>query len=134
MKFLVDTCVWSLALRRQATARLSPDETRLIAQLADAIRDGQVVVVGPIRQEILSGISVPVRFQKILTALSAFADEALETSDYEEAARLSNLCRSRGVPSGTIDILLCAVARRRGWTILTNDRGLQRCIAALSAP
>jgi len=134
MKFLVDTCVWSLALRRKPTAALSPDETRLIALLADAIHDGQVVMVGPVRQEILSGIAVPARFDSLLKALAAFADEPLESSDYEEAARLSNQCRSRGIQSGAIDILLCAIARRRSWTILTNDQGLQRCIVATSTP
>ena len=131
MKYLVDTCVWSLALRRKPTAVLSPDEQRMVELLAEAIRDGQVVMVGPIRQEILSGIEAPGRFEQLRLALAAFPDEPLDCGNYEEAARLSNLCRGRGVHSGAIDILLCAVAHRRSWTILTNDQGLMRCFEML---
>jgi predicted nucleic acid-binding protein len=63
--------------------------------------------------------------------LAAFRDDPLTTADFEEAARLCNLCRSRGIASGTVDILLCAVAQRRNWTILTSDQDLSRCIEAL---
>ena len=55
MKLLVDTSVWSLALRRRASATLSAEEKRLTAVLAEAISDGRVVMIGPIRQELLSG-------------------------------------------------------------------------------
>jgi predicted nucleic acid-binding protein len=52
MKVVVDTSVWSLALRRNA-----PDDAAFVVnQLRDLITDGRVVLVGAVRQEVLSGI------------------------------------------------------------------------------
>ena len=56
MKVLVDTSVWSLALRRKDTARLSSDEQKLKAKLVEAVQLGRVAMLGVIRQELLSGI------------------------------------------------------------------------------
>jgi predicted nucleic acid-binding protein len=118
---LADTSVWSLALRRKAPAKLSAEERRLTALLSEAITDGRVVMIGPIRQELLSGIRDQAQFEKLKSALDAFRDEPLDTADYEEAARLYNACRSRGVECGPVDILICAVASRREWTVLANE-------------
>ena len=128
MKLLADTSVWSLALRRRRTATLSGDEKRLVAILSEAISDGRVAMIGPIRQELLSGIKERAQFEKLKNALEAYRDEPIETSDYEEAARLYNLCRSRGVECGPVDILICAVAARRKWSVLANDALLNRCV------
>jgi len=128
MKLLVDTSVWSLALRRRTSAKLSPDESRLVKALTEAIADGRVAMIGPIRQELLSGIKESAQFEKVKKALGPFRDEAVETLDYEEAARLFNLCRSYGVECGPVDILFCAVARRRKWDVLTNDAVMKRCL------
>src|ERR1035437_5027977 len=108
MKLLADTSVWSLALRRRPTATLSLDEKRLVATLTEAIRDGRVVMVGPIRQELLSGIKEQAQFDKLRTTLAAFRDELIDTPDYEDAARLYNKCRTQGVECGPVDILICA--------------------------
>lgn len=132
MKVLPDTCVWSLALRRHQ-AHLSPDERRLVSQLSEAIQDGQVVIVGPIRQELLSGIREDSHFARIQLLLEPFLDEQLVTEDYVEAARLFNLCRQKGVQAGPVDMLLCAIAVRRRCAILTYDQGLLRCIQILKA-
>ncbi len=134
MKVLVDTCVWSLSLRRRkGTARLNEQEQRLVAALSEAIRDGRIAMVGPVRQELLSGISDAMQFEKLRSTLEAFADEPITTAIYVEAARLDNLCRKRGVQCGEVDMLLCAVALHYGWTILTSDAGLLRCIEAVES-
>ena len=127
MKLLVDTSVWSLALRRRATATLSPEEKRLTA-LAEAISDGRVVMIGSIRQELLSGIKEQAQFEKLRTSLAAFRDEPIDTTDYEEAARLYNVCRTQGVECGPVDILICAVAVRHKWSVLANDARLNKCL------
>lgn len=132
MSVLADTSVWSLALRRKKTAQLSQKEIRLTTLLAEAINDGSVVMIGPIRQELLSGIKEEVQFRKLKVALETYRDEVLETRDYEEAARLYNLCRSRGIECGPFDILICAVAWLRGWRILTNDASMARCLEMIS--
>jgi predicted nucleic acid-binding protein len=121
--------VWSLALRRKkGAARMKQDEARLVAVLTEGIKDGRVVIVGPVRQEILSGIKHVEQFEKILERLGAFPDVAIESIDYVQAARLDNRCREAGVQCGEVDMLLCAVADRHDWTVLTHDAGLIRCI------
>jgi hypothetical protein len=132
MKVLVDTSVWSLALRRKAATKLSAEERRLATLLSEAIADGRVVIIGPIRQELLSGIKDQTQFEKLRAALQAFRDEPLDSADYEAAARLYNLCRSRGVECGPVDMLICAVAGRRKWRVLANDASLNKCLEIAS--
>jgi predicted nucleic acid-binding protein len=57
-----------------------------------------------------------------------FKTHPIESLDYVQAARLDNRCRAAGAQCGEVDMLLCAVADRNDWTILTNDAGLIRCI------
>lgn len=128
MKLLVDTSVWSLALRRKNAASLSPEEQKLKAELTQAIQDGRVAMIGLIRQELLSGIKEQAQFEKVKSALAPFLDEQIDTADYEHAARLYNECRSRGFEVGPVDMLICAVAMRRNWQVLSNDSGLKHCL------
>jgi hypothetical protein len=129
VKLLVDTSVWSLALRRRNTASLSPDEQKLKAELVQAIHDGRVVMLGLLRQELLSGIKEKAQFDKVKAALDPYLDEPIYTADHEYAARVHNECRNQGVEAGTVDLLICAVAVRRGWEVLSGDGGLNRCLA-----
>ena len=129
MKLLVDTSVWSLALRRKNTATLSLEEQKLKAELIRAITEGRVAILGLLRQEILSGIKEDAQFEKVKAALDPYLDEPVNTADHEFAARVYNECRSQGVEAGTVDILICAVALRRGWEVLSGDGGLNRCFA-----
>lgn len=133
MKVLVDSCVWSLSLCRRKEATLDPVDQRLRKLLLDLITQGNVAMIGPIRQEVLSGIREIDQFEKLKAKLESVKDVDLTTRYYEEAARLYNLCRSRGVECGPIDILLCAVAVEKKWPILTYDNGLKRCIQALGS-
>jgi hypothetical protein len=133
MKMLVDTCVWSLSLRRRGKSALNEAEQRYARSLAEAIQEGRVAMIGPVRQEILSGVKDAGQFERLRSALDAFEDEPIATRDYEQAARLHNLCRSRGIECGPVDILICAVAAQNRWSILTNDSGLMRCFEALEA-
>lgn len=134
MKVLVDTSIWSLALRRKGgTAKLNDQEKRLVALLVEAIRDGRVLVAGAVRQEVLSGIVTPEQFAAVKTRLDPFPDQPIASEDYIEAARLYNLCRRRGVACGAVDMLLCALAYRNEWTILARDGGMERSIAAIEA-
>lgn len=126
MKVLVDTSVWSLALRRQA-----PREPETIAALKALVQAGRVVMIGPIRQELLSGIREAAPFDRLRRHLAAFPDLALTAGDYEEAARCFNHCRARGVQGSNTDFLICAVALRHGLSIFTRDRdfeGFARCL------
>ncbi|HYL76073.1 MAG TPA: PIN domain-containing protein [Bryobacteraceae bacterium] len=119
MDVLVDTSVWSLALSLQA--EVNAVEKRLTAALGDLIRDDRARLIGPIRQELLSGIRDQVQYERIKGYLRPFPDEALFREDYEHAARCCNQCRSRGITGSGVDFLICAVALDRSWQILTAD-------------
>lgn len=131
MKLLVDSCAWSLLLRRRGRSTTSDDEQLILTSLQEAIRDGRVLIIGPIRQEVLSGIKELAQFDKLRTALGAFEDETLTAYHFEEAARLYNHCRSLGVECGSTDILICEVAIQKQCGILTYDIGLKRCMDVL---
>jgi predicted nucleic acid-binding protein len=120
MNVLVDTSAWSLALRRKNES-LSASERFLVAELAELIREGRTRMIGLVRQELLSGIKTTEQFEKLKLLLRSFPDEAIGTSDYEEAAKAGNRCRAKGVGVSIVDILLCAVAMQREWAILTTD-------------
>ena len=133
MKVIADACAWSVSLRRRNKTVLSPVEQSVHAELMEALGDGRIILIGPIRQEVLSGIKSAAQFEQVRAALEAFPDEPITTQQYEEAARLFNLCRSRGVECGSTDILICSIAAQRQWSILTYDKGLQRCVEVLRA-
>lgn len=116
MKVLVDTSVWSLALRRNM-----PVDSADVAELLELIRELRVQMIGPIRQEILSGIRSSAQFSSLRDHLRAFPDLELLSRDYEYAAELYNLCRSKGVQGSNTDFLICAIAARLKIPIFTTD-------------
>jgi len=120
MKFvLVDTSVWSLALRKKY-----PDnnDKKLIGYLTFLIRKRYAVMIGPIRQEILNGISDKNTFRKLKEALKAFSDFEITTDDYEQPAAYYNICRSNGIQGSHIDYLICSVAHNNDFLIFTLDK------------
>jgi predicted nucleic acid-binding protein len=122
---VVDTPVWSLALRRKPS-QLSAAQRVLIRTWEDLVRRRQAILLGPIRLELLSGVRDAAIFERLRRHLRAFDDEALAVEDYEEAARCYNLCRAAGVAGSTIDFLLCAAAIRRQAEIFTTDKDFAR--------
>ncbi|GAB6286765.1 MAG: hypothetical protein STSR0009_29680 [Methanoregula sp.] len=120
MKVLVDTSIWSLALRRSGT--LTKEDQFLVRELCDLLNDGKVVIIGPIRQELLSGISAPVQFDALKEKLQAFEDLPLSRECYERAAEYYNTCRGAGVQGSPIDFLICATAEEAGMQIFTSDK------------
>ncbi|MGA9391014.1 MAG: PIN domain-containing protein [Candidatus Sulfotelmatobacter sp.] len=125
MFVLVDTPIWSLALRR-TFKDLNPQEKIQTGALRELIREGRAQLVGPVRQELLSGIRHEKAFLELRDHLRAFDQVVLEIADYEEAARINNRCRSRGIAGSEIDFLICAIADRRNWEIFTADRDFAR--------
>jgi predicted nucleic acid-binding protein len=117
---LIDTSVWSLALRRKAHD-LSSAEKLMVGELTELVREGRARMLGVIRQELLSGIKTVEQFEKLRTALRSYPDEPLETHDYESAARSSNECRSKGIAVSVVDAMICAISASRDWPIFTAD-------------
>jgi predicted nucleic acid-binding protein len=85
------------------------------------ISHGAVAIMGPIRQELLSGIKQVKQFEQVRDALRSFLDIPLVTEDFEAAAQYFNLCRSKGVQGSMTDFLICAVAIRQDIEIFTTD-------------
>jgi predicted nucleic acid-binding protein len=116
VKVIVDTAVWSLALRRRKGAA-----ARAALELAELIREGRVELLGAIRQELLSGVRERSVFELLRERLRSFPDLPLVAEDYELAAEYFNTCRRRGIQGSNTDLLLCAAAQRRDLAILTTD-------------
>lgn len=116
MKILVDTSVWSLVLRRDA--KLNWD---LKTELSEIIKEVRVEIIGPIRQEILSGIKSTKQFKELKFYLSSFPDLELSTQDFEQAAEFFNLCRAKGIQGSNTDFLICSVAVNNDLEIFTTD-------------
>ena len=119
MKVLVDTCIWSAVLRHK-----NPDSA-LIKKMKDLINDGRVAIVGPIRQELLSGVHNLKQFNHLKEVLSPFEDSPLKTKHFVTAAEFSNICRANGIQGSTIDFLICAVAHLENFIIFTIDKDFE---------
>ena len=125
MSVLVDTSVWSLALRRRRGS-LSREERRLVAELERLIRDGEVVMLGTIRQELLTGISNDLSWERLRAHLRLFPDAQLGPDEHEEASRCANLCRRAGLAATSVDMLICAIARLHEIGVFSADRDFER--------
>jgi len=119
MNVLIDTSVWSLALRRQS---LTDAEQKIVDALKELIRDARVVIMGPIRQELLSGVKEQEQFEELKLKLSVFKDLQILEEDYIEAARCYNICRENGIQGTHIDFLICSIAVRMALPIFTLDK------------
>nr|RNJ65531.1 MAG: PIN domain-containing protein [Leptolyngbya sp. IPPAS B-1204] len=117
MKVVVDTSVWSLTLRRNRIL----EESSQILRLRELIADDRVALLGVIQQELLSGIREVEQFVRLREYLRAFPNLELATEDYELAAEFYNTCRRNGIQGSNTDFLICAVAHRRSYSILTTD-------------
>ena len=117
MNLLVDTSVWSLALRRDQPADL-PE----VRALGRALGSGEVFSTGLILQELLQGFNRPQAGETIVSHFRAIPLLVPDRSDYESAADLHNLCRRKGVQTGTIDALLAQLCIRHDLKMLATDK------------
>jgi hypothetical protein len=127
---LVDTPVWSLALRRRH-GDLNAGERTHVREWERLVRAGSAAVVGPIRQELLSGVRDERVWERLRNALRPFPDLPVTMGDYERAAQFFNRCRARGITGSAIDLLICAVAARFKTPIYTTDQDFRRYAAVL---
>lgn len=116
MRVLVDTSVWSLALRRQKSS-----QQKVIRLLEDLVEQGSAVLSGIVLQEILQGIKHRDQFLKLKSHFSAFTLLEPERSTYEQAAELYSKCRGKGITLSTVDCLIAAVAIENECALFTLD-------------
>jgi predicted nucleic acid-binding protein len=123
MRVLVDTPVWSLAFRR-----IAGDGQALLANqpyidaLKDLVLEGRAFLVGPVRQELLSGIRSAKQFESLRKTLDAYPEIVVSKAVFEQAAMFSNTCRAKGIQGSPTDYLLCALAVEHGCAIFTLDQ------------
>jgi predicted nucleic acid-binding protein len=120
MKVLVDTPVWSLALRWSGSQ--PPEDQLLIDEFHELINEARVVLIGPVRQELLSGIPNYDQFTALKEKLQAFDDLPLKREAYEMAAEFYNTCRTAGIQGSQIDFLICSASAGAGIPIFTTDK------------
>lgn len=122
MNLFVDTSVWSLAMRRDATASV-PE----VSALARALEAGEpVFTTGLILQELLQGFRGPRARDRIVDRFASLPFLNPERDDHVAAADLRNDCRRRGIQVGTIDALLVGLCIRFELTLLTTDADFRR--------
>jgi len=118
VSLLVDTSVWSLALRRDA-AQSAPE----IEVLRNALLGtDQVFTTGLVLQELLQGFAGPKAHAQLVERLSALAFLQPDRQDHIEAAEVRNICRRGGVQVGTIDALLIQLCRKHDLVLLSTDK------------
>lgn len=117
MTLLVDTSVWSLALRRDQDAAVSQ-----VKALRAALEGEEIVVTtGLVLQELLQGFAGPRARKVIVERFAALPMLSPDRQDHVDAAELRNRCRRAGVQIGTIDALLAQLCIRHHITLLTTD-------------
>ena len=118
MTLLVDTSVWSLALRRDA-----PVPEPEVEVLKEALLGSDVVVTtGLILQELLQGFSGPKAAAQIVERFAALPLLQPDRDDHVAAAELRNRCRRAGVQVGTIDALIAQLCIRHDMVLLSTDK------------
>ncbi len=117
MKVIVDTCIWSLALRRN-----EPSPNGYVAELTELIKEIRAQLIGPVRQELLCGIKSEKQFNLLRKHLRAFEDIEIARQDYELAAEYFNTARKNGIQGSNTDFLICALSTRHKMPVFTTDQ------------
>ena len=116
MNILVDTSVWSLALRRDHVAG---PHAEFLNQALNT--DENIFTTGLILQELLQGFAGPANRNAILGAFDALPLIVPVREDHVAAAKLRNECRRKGVQTGTIDALIASLCISRKLMLLSAD-------------
>lgn len=122
MSLVVDTSVWSLAVRRDV-----PPDCREVGKLREALEEGEdILLIGVILQEVLQGCRHPEQNRRLRIYFAPFSLLAHSREDFEDAAELRNACRRKGVQVGTVDALIAATCMSRHLPLLSTDAGFRR--------
>lgn len=127
MAILVDTSVWSLAMRRDEQPN-SPELKILIRALDSG---EEIYCTGIILQELLQGFAGAKAVDAIVERFAAIPMLVPETADYIQAAEIRNKSRRKGVQIGTIDALIAQLSLRYKLSLLTSDKDFKHMSKAV---
>jgi len=116
---IVDTTIWSAVYRRR---KLSDEDKVIVKKFYEILDVEEEILIGPVRQELLSGISDKNVFYDLMTKLNGFNNYEIQLADHDLAAEYYNICSSRGIQGSQTDYLICAVAYRYKSEIFTLDK------------
>jgi predicted nucleic acid-binding protein len=124
VNLMVDTSVWSLALRRDVA---SDDPT--VERLEAALTSGEgVFTTGLVLQELLQGFGGPRARDAIVARFEPLPLLMPDRADHVRAAERRNTCHRHGVQIGTVDALLAQLCLRHELTMLSTDRDFARMV------
>src|SRR5579884_756683 len=103
MRVLIDTSVWSLALRRRRRD-LNPAELKVYYEWERLVLDGEATLIGPVRQEILSGIATAREVEVVKSRLATVDELLLPSELFSLAADFFNACRAGGISTSAVDM------------------------------
>lgn len=104
---LIDTSVLSRVFRRKRPGA----EERRLRSIVQELMESEVALglPGIVLQEVLSGIPSEKQFTDLrVKLLAGFAVVPASTQDHVDAARLKNVCASKGLSASGIDCLIAA--------------------------
>ena len=123
MNIVIDTSVWSLVLRRGRV----DEANQWVKTFRSCVETGHYIfLLGPILQELLTGVRTAKDFDRLIRALRPFPLLPLERETFVLAAQINNQCRSRGSQAGHVDYLIAAACIENACPLLTADRDFTR--------
>ncbi len=125
---VVDTCVWSLAFRRQKKIEILSPEVQALIQLIE--QDAPICMLGIVLQELLSGLKEETQLMKMQKLVSGFPIILATKKHHVDAAKLSNACRKIGIATSATDCLIAAITIDLNAQLLTTDQDftyMQKC-------
>jgi predicted nucleic acid-binding protein len=118
MRILVDTSIWSLALRRPSG--VLNEEAVLLKTIIEQGED--IYLLGIILQEVLQGIRNSKDFLALKEYFKAFPLIDLNREDYVRAAELKNRLIGKGRQASTTDVLIASTAISHRCHLFTADK------------
>jgi predicted nucleic acid-binding protein len=122
--FVIDTSVWSRALRRRRRSDSESTEAALIRRLVH--EDEPIGLPGIVLQELLSGVRTKKEFERLRKVLDPFAVLLATEEHHLLAASLFNTCKSKGLNVSPTDVLIAATSIHCGGTLITADNDFVR--------
>ena len=117
MRVLVDTSIWSLALRRKEGH--GGNEAHTLKRLIE--QGEEIYLLGIILQEILQGIRRSDQFQALIKYFEPFPLIELSREDYVKAATIKNELIKKGIRVSTIDAIIASTAIAKECVLFTAD-------------